>query len=271
MSQKGQLLKSNKFEVLWKTGQRSIPTLMKNCSISQATAYRYANNMKEKGLIERKGGSGGHNKTSETIQKKVIKKPDKGNRPPSIQDSANACNLSDQTVRNIAKEHGYRWMKLRRKALTSEQRELRVIFCKQMLFKISDIPYIVWTDETSFWLNKTSPLYGWVNNEDEGKHDPLVSLSKEKVNVWGAVTANGRISLHIFEENLDAPLYVEILKKKIREMRALYPEGFYFMCDNDSKHTSDLAIKYIMIILWITLFGLHILQTFILWRIFGHG
>ena len=245
MSEKGQLSKAQKFRALWESGIRAIPTLMDRCRVSQATAYRYAEAMRTLGFIERKAGSGGHNKLPETVRNKVIRKLEKAKKPTSIHAVANACQLSDQKVRGIAKENGMAWRKLKRRALNAKQRRLRVKFCRHMLLRISDIPYIVWTDETSFWLNKASPSYAWVKVGSEDEYEPRADLVSEKLNVWGAVCANGRISLYIFESNLTAILYREILEARIREMRALNPMGFVFMCDNDPKHTADKTKKFI--------------------------
>jgi len=240
-----QFSRADRFQVLWNTGTRSIPTLMAKCSVSQATAYRYAETMRTIGFIERKPGSGGHNKVPEAIQKKVIQKLEKPNKRISTQQIADACHISDQTVRTIAREHGMAWRKLQRRGLTAQQRSFRARFCKAMLLRISDVPYIVWTDETSFWLNKASPIYAWVKIDNEDEYEPRADTTSEKVHVWGAVCANGAISLYLFEGNLTSPRYLNILKQRIREMRELNPEGFVFMCDNDPKHRALKVKKYI--------------------------
>jgi len=245
MSKKPEFSRADKFEVLWNTGTRSVPTLMAHCRVSQSTAYRYADSMKTKGFIQRKPGSGGHNKIRETIQKKVIKKLDKPKKPTSTQQIADACRISDQSVRNIARGNGMAWRKLQRRGLSALQRSVRVKFCRDMLLRISDVPYIVWTDETSFWLNKTSPLYSWVQIGNEDEYEPRADTINEKVHVWGAVCSNGAISLYLFENNLTSSLYLNILKQRIAAMRALNPEGFIFVCDNDPKHRARTVKKYI--------------------------
>ena len=245
MSEKGHLSKGQKFQVLWEACTRAIPTLMARCRISQATAYRYADAMRTLGYLERKEGSGGQNKIPEGIQKKVVHKLNRPEKPISIHAVANGLGISDQSVRTIAKGNGMAWRKLKRRALSAKQRSLRNKFCRQMLLRISDISYIVWTDETSFWLNKASPSYAWVKIGSEDEYEPRADLVSKKVNVWGAICANGVISLSLFEENLTASLYEKILRAKIGEMKALNPEGFIFMCDNDPKHTADKSVKFI--------------------------
>ena len=56
MNEKGQISRGQKFQALWEGGMRAIPTLTDRCSISQATAYRYADAMRTFGYIARKDG-----------------------------------------------------------------------------------------------------------------------------------------------------------------------------------------------------------------------
>ena len=41
----------------------------------------------------------------------------------------------------------------------------------------------------------------------------------EKLNLWGAISANGKVTLRIFEENLNTEKYIGILNNSLDEFR----------------------------------------------------
>ena len=97
---------------------------------------------------------------------------------------------------------------------------------------------MIFSDETTFWLGK-SGVARWKPKGEENLH--MVSKNVPKVNVWGAISYNGIVSLKMFRENLDSILYVEILGEKLSEMRQLYRyvSGWSYQQDNDPKHTAN--------------------------------
>jgi len=110
-----------------------------------------------------------------------------------------------------------------------------------MLSDPSSIPFIIWTDETSFWRNKSKSGHGWVCRDGEDmdiESEAPINLNGPKVHVWGAISAKGKFKLYLFEENLTSELYIKILRSRLAEMKKVFPEGFYFMHDNDPKHKS---------------------------------
>jgi len=230
-----------RFQVLWEAGIRTIPKLMKLTRTSRATAFRYAKYMVEVGSIQRKTGSGGHNKIPERVLKKVINKLKNAPRPLSCTELASYAGIGRETARKTLKKGGWSFKKMKNKKLSSKERQKRVDFCRMMTNRRHDIPFILWTDETSFWLNKSRPKYAWVSSEYEENYEGPTGLISTKVHVWGAISSRGTISLSLFEENLNAALYVNILQSKMREINAKFPEGFFFMCDNDPKHKSKVA------------------------------
>ena len=168
-----EISKALKFEVFWEAGIRRIPTLMKYIKISQATAYRYAEQMTQQQHIERKKGSGGKNATVKRMKNKVIQKMKNTKKSLHLRRVAKETGVSRETVRKILKNEDWRFKKLRRKKLTLKQRSEREKFCNLLLSRLHDVPFIIWTDETSFWLNKSRPRYAWVCQEYEDTDDPF--------------------------------------------------------------------------------------------------
>ena len=89
-----ELSKPLKFEVFWEAGIRRIPSFMKYVKISQATAYRYAEQMTQKQHIERKKGSSGKNATVKKVKNKVIQKMKNTKKPLHLRHIAKETGVS---------------------------------------------------------------------------------------------------------------------------------------------------------------------------------
>ena len=68
---------------------------------------------------------------------------------------------------------------------------------------------------------------------------------KWKVNVWGGIWLNGKVSLKFFNENMNTDLYIRILKEKNNEMNKICRKGYILMRDNVPSHISEKTIEFI--------------------------
>ena len=67
-----------------------------------------------------------------------------------------------------------------------------------------------------------------------------------KVHVWAGISKQGKTGICIFKGIMDATLYTEVLEKTLLPfLSTVYPEGHRFMADNDPKHTSNEAKKFL--------------------------
>jgi len=102
---------------------------------------------------------------------------------------------------------------------------------------------VLFTDECTFWLGR-SGVCMWKPTAESNEY--MVPKSVPKLNVWEAVCMRGKTSLFIFRQNMDASLYTTILEDKLPEVRSLFKStsAWWWMQDNDPKHTSNLASKW---------------------------
>lgn len=67
-----------------------------------------------------------------------------------------------------------------------------------------------------------------------------------KVHVWAGISKKGRTEICIFDGIMDRTLYIEILEKTLLPfIERVHPDSHRFMADNDPKHTSKDAIKFL--------------------------
>ena len=59
-----------------------------------------------------------------------------------------------------------------------------------------------------------------IHNEDENTNKAKKRRG-DKLNIWGAISYNGEISLEIFEENLSSENYIQILSSKLEEKKII--------------------------------------------------
>ena len=105
---------------------------------------------------------------------------------------------------------------------------------------------VLFADETSF---KGAGFYGqvWVRRPPGERFNPQYTVDKKphpvKVHFWGCFSASGVGYSHIFNQNLDAKLYKTILNNNLLASAELLfpqdpPQHWWFLEDNDPKHTS---------------------------------
>ena len=76
-------------------------------------------------------------------------------------------------------------------------------------------------------------------------YDISAMKSKCKVNAWGSIRINGKISLCFFTENINSDLYIIILKEKLPEMQRVEHKNFILVRDNAPAYVSEATQKLI--------------------------
>lgn len=81
--------------------------------------------------------------------------------------------------------------------------------------------------------------FRWININDKNDIDLVINYPL-KVNVWACIKIDGPNRIHIFENTMDAEMYLEILCCNILDL-FIDNNNLISQYDNDSKHTSKLV------------------------------
>ena len=148
------------------------------------------------------------------------------------------------TVRTYLKECGFTYRNpCFKEPLSPDQRKERVDWRTEWR-DFEDFDQVIFTDETGYWLDDTRGK-GWFPTGQS--FDAMEVESSEKLNIWAAISIHGKVALHIFDNNLDALTYREILRNSpIPAARPLYPDGFILQRDNLKVHSAGLIKKFLV-------------------------
>jgi len=171
-------------KVLWDAGFRSASSMWRFGKIPKRSAERYINEFREGGDHNRKPYSPRTQpqKAPHKIRK-VITKAQNRRRIYSLRQIGASSGLSHETTRSILKKRKFKYARFQKRIIIDDDtRQSRLNFARKMLQKESDIPFIIFSDECSFWLNHCRSSRVWTQDpmEEEGTqpHGP-------KVHVWG--------------------------------------------------------------------------------------
>jgi transposase len=159
-----------------------------------------------------------------------------------------------QTIRNVLKEHGYRAASKRKVPLlkkTHRQRRLKWAL-EHANWTVEDFKRILWTDETKInRIGSDGKVYVWKKRGEAISDRTTTPTVKHgggnNLMVWGCMGWNGVGMLIEVQGRMDAEQYCEILEQGVMESfeKLEMEEGErYFQQDNDPKHTSKKAKKW---------------------------
>ena len=150
--------------------------------------------------------------------------------------------VSNSTIRRAlnAKKYTYRKPNIESMLLNTNQKKTRIEFSQNYID--SDYTKMIFTDECVFKGGKQR-WRKWCSDEEKYKISAM--KPKWKVNVWGGIWLNGKVSLRFFNENMNTDLYINILKEKNNEMNLICGKGYILMRDNAPSHISEKTIEFI--------------------------
>lgn len=162
--------------------------------------------------------------------------------------------MSVQTIRNTLKEDGYKsYAKKKRPFLSPRHCKARLAFAeKYQNWTVEDWKRVIWSDETKInRFGSDGHHYCWKRPGEplgDREVEATVKFGGGNIMVWGGMGWNGPGILCEVEGKMDAKQYVSILEDgllgSIGKLKMMEGE-FIFQQDNDPKHTSKLAQKWL--------------------------
>lgn len=154
--------------------------------------------------------------------------------------------VSDDTVRRAIKKADYHSRVARKKPLISEvNRQKRITFANEYISKPQDFwSKIIFSDESKFCIfGIKGKVLVWRKSGEAFKKENLVGTVKHGgsgVMVWGCMAASGVGNLIFIDSIMNQGLYIEILKKNLKQSAAKLglENEYWFQQDNDPKHTA---------------------------------
>jgi transposase len=237
-----QLSEKQKYEIIFRhENNESSRQISKSMKIARSTVIRWIKKYADDKNIYRKNGSGRKRKTTKKEDLSIVDKTKKEHI--TLNEIRNEIkneniNLSRETIRKRLHENNKIYcVPIKKPLLTEKHREMRLNWAFN---NINTNWYkVLFSDEASIWK------YTYGKKQWMDKNNKLVERTvkyPEKINIWGFISIHGIGSVNIFDKNMDAIKYIDILKNSLMPY---YTNNFLFMSDNDPKHTSKIAKKFI--------------------------
>ena len=122
--------------------------------------------------------------------------------------------------------------------MISAVKQKRMEFAQMCLDNNDNFDNVIWTDESSVQLKRhCQTMRVKIGRERTFKPAAKHAL---KVHVWGGISKRGATHIRIFDQTMDATLYIKILEDFLLPFIESHFQGtdYRFMQDNDPKHTS---------------------------------
>ena len=157
-----------------------------------------------------------------------------------------AVEVSSPSIRRYLRT-SLQWVVVRTRfgpMISDNNKRKRIDFVKMCLDTDDDFSNVIWTDESSVQLRRHSQTM----RVKIQKERPLKPQAKHavKVHVWAGISMRGATKICIFDQVMDAPLYIGILREFLLPFieKKFHGCEYRFMQDNDPKHTSRKAREF---------------------------
>lgn len=167
---------------------------------------------------------------------------------------AQRTQTSVETVRNVLREAGLKCVHKKKKPkLTPHHMKLRLEFArKYSSWTVNDWKRVIWSDETKInRLGSDGRKHCWKKpgGQLQSHHvQETIKFGGGSLMIWGCMLYQGVGWMCRIDGRMDANLYTEILADYVKQSAQYYGlnlDDMVFQQDNDSKHTSKQAQKWL--------------------------
>jgi transposase len=244
----------NRIEAVIRAGGKSVSQLARAGRCSRRTIYRIREKL---GCTKNSLPRGRPRKLTPRDERRLVRLV----TTISAEDAPAAANaleseggplVSSQTVRRALQRQGlHAFVKPKRHLLLPPHKKQRMKFAHRYKdWTVDDWSRVVWLDETKINRFGSDGRCWSYKRKDQARETNAVETVKYgggRVMVWGCMTWNGLGHSCRILGNMDASLYVEILKDEFLgslELHDLDEDDVVFQQDNDPKHKSLLAHEW---------------------------
>lgn len=229
---------------LWEEGIRNASEIQRRTNIGLSTIYYNLKKLEATGDVARKPVSGRPKKITGTAANVIgqqIRRNPQITRQSLVEKLAEkGVKVSKDTVGRYLHRLGYKnSLPIATPMLTAEHKRKRVEWAKKHLD--DDWSRTVFTDETSFQLFRNT-ITQWYKHSRPFRPLPK---NRQKIHAWGGFSSCVATSLYCFTGKMNAEFFVGILQEQLPEIKEVMGDDWRLQQDNDPKHTSRLAKKFL--------------------------
>ena len=237
--------------ILFRCSIQTAPTLMKHLmrggfEISESTLKKKFAILKDGKVLEdgRKSNKRPPYLTEEKLKK--IKEAHQAAPEGSSLQIARKAKLkrNPRTVNRGLQKLGLKYMRIEKVPFLTEDHKL-----KRIAFAQAHLTDRLW--RRTFFLDESTfqafPVKKYCYQDPKNRITKPQPKHPPKINAITMISYFGPTRIILFEENLEAGLFVDFLKILVKDANKLYPEGsFRIYFDNDSKHTAHVVQRHIV-------------------------
>ena len=231
----------------WYSGMRSPRTIARKTGIALSTVTYNIKKLGQQGSLVHRGKNGRHSRITGEAARAIGQYIRSNCEVTAGQiamklETEKGIKVSIWTVQRYLRNAGYRNVLPRSKPMMTEEHRVRRLEWANARAD-DNWSQTVFSDETCFQLFRNTVRRWSKNPQAEVKRIPK---NRQKVMVWGAISANGKIGLCMFEGIMNAKLYIDILKKNLLPAaKRHYGDDWRFQQDNDPKHTARVSKEFL--------------------------
>ena len=226
---------------MWNIGIREAAEIRRRTNIPKSIIYYNLTKLKKTGNTAHQKCSGRPKKilseNSKAVGQYIRRNSAISSRKLASKLSLKGVNVSYSTVlRHLA---DLKKRALATPMLTRSHKEKRMEWAQRHIN--DDWNRTFFTDETSIWLFNNTVQH-WYRGQRPVRRIPK---DRTRINAWGGFCTRGTTSLYCFRENMTGPVYVEIIRQHLPEIRRMLRNNWRLQQNNDPKHTSRVAKEFL--------------------------